>query len=113
MKGYGSTSLWNLTFVGGIGPVICKGLRLQWICVCAPTGGSGSLLLECNEFSRIVFWGVCGFGMVSCSPFYNIHCHISVLLKNRCGVSCTGLSASSVELAFHVGMETLGCVPVL
>lgn len=69
--------------------------------------------LECNEFSRIVLWGVCEFGMVSGSPFYNIHCHVSVLLKNRCGVSCTGLAASSVELAFHVGMETLGCVPVL
>ena len=44
MKGYGSTSLWNLTFVGGIGPVTCQGLRLLRICVCALPSGSGSLL---------------------------------------------------------------------
>ena len=60
-----------------------------------------------------MLWSVCGFGMVSGSPFYNIHCHVSVLLKNRCGVSCTGLAASSMELAFHVGMETGVCASPL
>ena len=43
----------------------------------------------------------------------NIDCRVSVLLENRCGVSCTELAGSSMELAFYVGMETLGYVFVL
>ena len=61
----------------------------------------------------IVIWGVCGFGMVSCVPFYNIHYCVSVLPENICGFSCTELAGSSMHIAFHVDMETLGCVLVL
>ena len=73
----------------------------------------GLYSLECNKLSKIVLCGVCGFGMTSGSPFYNIHCRVSVLMENRCGVSCTELAGLSVELPFHVSMETLGCVLVL
>ena len=43
-------------------------------------------------------------------PLYNIHCCFPVLLENSCGFYCTGLASSSVEIAFHVDMETGMCV---
>ena len=43
----------------------------------------GLYSLECNKLSKIVLCGVCGFGMTSGSPFYNIHCRVSVLMENR------------------------------
>ena len=44
--GYCSTVLRKLLFVGGMGPVTCQGLMLQWICICAVAGGSVTLLSE-------------------------------------------------------------------
>ena len=58
----------------------------------------------------IMLWGVSRFGMASCTPFYNIHYCVSVLLENSCGFSCADLAGKSVEIAFHVDMETLELV---
>ena len=43
-------------------------------------------------------------------PLYNIRCCFPVLLENSCGFYCTGRASSSVEIAFHVDMETGMCV---
>ena len=65
----------------------------------------GQFSVKCNELSYNVHCGVCGFGMVSGSTFYNIHFCVAALLDNSCVLSCTEIAGFSFGLHLHVGME--------
>lgn len=69
----------------------------------------GHFSVKCNELSYNVHCGVCGFGMVSGSTFYNIYFCVAALLDNRCVLSCTEIAGFCFGLHLHVGMEPFEC----
>ena len=85
---------------------------LWGICVCALAGRSVSLLSRIKWIVQQCPLGCLwvSYGFVTSPPLYNIHCSFPVLLENSCGIYCTGLASSSVEIAFQVDMETGMCV---
>ena len=46
LKVCGSSLLWSLLLVGGVGLVACQGFLVRGACVCVLVGGNGSLLFE-------------------------------------------------------------------
>ena len=42
----GSSLLWRLLPVGGVGLVACQGFLVRGVCVCALVGGAGFLISE-------------------------------------------------------------------
>ena len=43
---HGSSVLWSLLPVGGVGLVVCQGFLVRRVCICVLVGGDGSLLSE-------------------------------------------------------------------
>ena len=51
----GSSLLWRLLPVGGVGLVVCQGFLVREACVAVLMGGAGSLLSGVNEVSSSEF----------------------------------------------------------
>ena len=110
LEASGYTLLWNLSFMGGMDPVTCQGLMLCGICVCAVPGRSVSLLSEVQWIVHgLCFEVLVGLLWLHATPL--IIFTVAFLFCWRIAVGSLVLNAgSSAEMAFHVDMETLGCV---
>ena len=51
----GSSLLWRLLPVGGVGRVACQGFLVREACISVLVGEAGSLFLQCNEVSSSKF----------------------------------------------------------
>ena len=77
----GSSLLWRLLPVGGVGLVACQGFLVREAYIDVLVGRSRSLSLGCNEVSSSEFWGVYGFGIALVSLSFNAQGFVPALLE--------------------------------
>ena len=82
MEVCGSSLLWRLLPVGGVGLVVCQSSLVKEAFICVLVSGAGSLPMECNEVSSSEFWHVYGFGMVWGSLYFNAQGCVPAFLEN-------------------------------
>ena len=78
---HGSSLLWNLLPVGGVGLVACQGLLVTEAYVCDWWVELDLFSLECNEVSSSEFLGVYGFGVTFGCLYFCVQCYVPVLLE--------------------------------
>ena len=78
----GSSLLWKLLPLSGVGQVACQSFLVREACVSLLVDGAGIFCLECNEVSHRKFWGICGFGVTLDSLYFNAQGYVPALLEN-------------------------------
>ena len=105
---HGSSLLWNLLPVGGVGLVACQGFLVTEAYVCDWWVELELFSLECNEVSSSEFGGVLGLAWLSEASLLMLRAVF--LLCWRMSLVCLALDlvGSWVKLGFIVGMEAFG-----